>query len=399
MCINEDVTDQNTTNDANPVGVEKALSLYIHFPWCIQKCPYCDFNSHAVKTDIPENKYIEALLIDLQQDIQAFGITRPIQSIFLGGGTPSLFSPEALDHLLNKISQHLIIQAEAEITLEANPGTFESQKFAEFRATGINRLSIGIQSFNDEHLKSLGRVHSAKEAIRASEIAHYAGFDNFNLDLMFGLPGGTSKESSKDIATAIDLEPRHISLYQLTLEPNTFFYRYPPKLPSDDQIFTTQKNCQSLLHDQGYYQYEISAFAKDGFLCQHNLNYWQFGDYIGIGAGAHGKITLNQPNKIVRTSKAKHPESFLKGIKNDKGFHFIPITELPLEFMMNQLRLRKGFDLEHYLIMTGLPLTSLEPALSELIDQGLIIEKQQQYRCSEQGWNYLDDILERFIPK
>jgi oxygen-independent coproporphyrinogen-3 oxidase len=399
MSRNGDADSQQTISNASAAGMEKALSLYIHFPWCIQKCPYCDFNSHAIKTDIPENEYIEALLIDLQQDIQAFDINRPIQSIFLGGGTPSLFSPEALDYLLTTIRQYVSLQADTEITLEANPGTFESQKFTEFRAIGINRLSIGIQSFNDDHLKSLGRVHSAKEAIRASEIAHDAGFDNFNLDLMFALPGSTSKESEQDIKTAIDLEPRHISLYQLTLEPNTFFYRYPPKLPTDDQIFVTQKNCQSLLRDQGYYQYEISAFAKDDFLCRHNLNYWQFGDYIGIGAGAHGKITLNQPEQIVRTSKVKHPESFLNGIQNDNGSHFIPIAELPLEFMMNQLRLRKGFSLENYLMMTGLPFVSLEPALSELIDQSLIIKKQQQYQCSEKGWNYLDEILERFIPK
>lgn len=381
-----------------PLNIKQNLSLYIHFPWCIQKCPYCDFNSHTVKTAIPENEYIEALLLDLQHDIQAFDITRPIQTIFLGGGTPSLFSPEALDHLLSAIRQYLTLQSNLEITMEANPGTFESQKFAEFRAIGINRLSIGIQSFNDQHLKSLGRIHSAVEAIRASEIAHSAGFNNFNLDLMFGLPGSTSKESEQDIKTAIDLEPRHISLYQLTLEPNTYFYNYPPKLPTDDQIFATQKNCQTLLSEHGYCQYEISAFAKENFRCRHNLNYWQFGDYIGIGAGAHGKIALDQPEQIVRTSKVKHPESFLKGTQKDNISRVISIAELPLEYMMNQLRLRNGFNLEHYIMATGLPLASLEPALSELIEQGLIIKKQHHYQCSEQGWNYLDDILEYFIP-
>ena len=374
------------------------LSLYFHFPWCIQKCPYCDFNSHAIKTSIPEDKYIEALLLDLQHDIQTFNIDRPIQSIFLGGGTPSLFSPEALDHLLSSLHQFVILQTDIEITLEANPGTFESHKFEEFRAIGINRLSIGIQSFNDQRLKSLGRVHSAKEAIRACEIAHQAGFNNFNIDLMFGLPDSTSKDSCQDINTAIGLGPQHISFYQLTLEPNTYFYNYPPTLPTDEQIFATQKNCQNLLHEQGYCQYEISAFAKENFLCQHNLNYWQFGDYLGIGAGAHGKLTLDQPEKIARTSKPKHPEHYLKTSQQVNNSRFIPIPELPLEYMMNQLRLKNGFNRESYLAATGLPFDSLEPALTKLIKQGLIIENRQHYQCSEQGWNFLDDILECFIP-
>jgi oxygen-independent coproporphyrinogen-3 oxidase len=373
------------------------LSLYFHFPWCIQKCPYCDFNSHAIKTSIPEDKYIAALLLDLQHDIQTFHINRSIQSIFLGGGTPSLFSPEALDQLLNSIQQLITLQADIEITLEANPSTFESNKFKEFRALGINRLSIGIQSFNDQHLKSLGRVHSAKEAMRAGEIAHRAGFNNFNVDLMFGLPNSTSHDSKQDIRTAIELEPQHISFYQLTLEPNTYFYSHPPKLPTDDQIFTTQKDCQNFLHEQGYYQYEISAFAKKNFLCQHNLNYWQFGDYLGIGAGAHGKITLNQPEQIARTSKPKHPEHYLKTRQQINNSKFIPVPELPLEFMMNRLRLKNGFSRKSYVTATGLPFDSLEPALTKLIKRGLIIENRQHYKCSEQGWNFLDDILECFI--
>ena len=378
---------------------KQPLSLYIHFPWCIQKCPYCDFNSHAVKTGIPESEYISALLLDLQHDIQTFNINRSIQSIFLGGGTPSLFSPEALDRLLNEIRQYLSLQTNTEITLEANPGTFESHKFAEFRNIGINRLSIGIQSFKDKHLKTLGRIHSSTEAIRAGEIAHQAGFNNFNLDLMFGLPGSTSNDSKEDVKMAIGLEPKHISFYQLTLEPNTYFYNYPPKLPTDDLIFDTQKNCQTLLHEQGYFQYEISAYAKDNFPCRHNLNYWQFGDYLGIGAGAHGKITLNQPEQIVRTIKPKHPQHYLKTRHNDNKSRFIPISELPLEFMMNQLRLKNGFNRENYLATTGLSFDSLEPALTELIMQDLIIENQQQYQCSEQGWNFLDNILARFIPE
>ncbi|MCK5897434.1 MAG: radical SAM family heme chaperone HemW, partial [Cocleimonas sp.] len=236
-----------------------------------------------------------------------------------------------------------------------------------------------------------------KEAIRAVEIAHQSGFNNFNVDLMFGLPNSTSKDSKQDIKTAIGLEPQHISFYQLTLEPNTYFYSHPPKLPTDDQIFTTQKDCQNFLHEQGYYQYEISAFAKENFLCQHNLNYWQFGDYLGIGAGAHGKITLNQPEQIARTRKPKHPEHYLKTSQQINNSKFIPVPELPLEFMMNQLRLKNGFSRESYVTATGLPLDSLEPALTKLIKRGLIIENRKHYKCSEQGWNFLDDILECFI--
>ncbi len=372
------------------------ISLYIHFPWCIKKCPYCDFNSHAVKGSFPENQYISALLRDLQNDIEHFLLDRPVQSIFLGGGTPSLFSPIALERLFIGIRQRIPVKSNAEITLEANPGTFESQKFAEYREIGINRLSIGIQSFNDKFLQKLGRVHSAEEALRAGEIAHQAGFDNFNLDLMFGLPGSSASDSEYDIKTAIGIEPKHLSFYQLTLEPNTYFYKHPPKLPADDRIFKFQQNGQKYLQKAGYDQYEISAFAKDNFQCRHNLNYWQFGDYLGIGAGAHGKITLSRPVQIIRTNKPKHPEQYLKD--PEKGVHRnVLVAELALEFMMNHLRLKTGFSIDDFMTATGLPFSNIEAKLGKLIQQDLIIKKAQYYQCSERGWNFLDDILEYFV--
>jgi len=373
------------------------LSLYIHIPWCIQKCPYCDFNSHAIKTDTPESAYITALLDDLAIDLQRYSISRPIHSIFIGGGTPSLFSPESIDRLLRGVERQVALKEDLEITLEANPGTFESRKFAEFRALGINRLSIGIQSFDDALLKKLGRIHSSQEAVRAAEIAHESGFDNFNLDLMFGLPGAGPDSSKIDVATAISLEPSHISFYQLTLEPNTWFYKFPPKLPDDETIFDTQKVCQQILADHGYLQYEVSAYSKQGRQCRHNLNYWQFGDYLGIGAGAHGKISQSLPDQIIRSFKPKKPEQYLNSVGQNDGAEVIAVTELPLEFVMNHLRLKQGFTLEAYQAATGLAAATLEPALSACVKQNLLIRQNNHYYCSEQGWNFLDNILEKFI--
>jgi oxygen-independent coproporphyrinogen-3 oxidase len=374
------------------------LSLYIHIPWCIKKCPYCDFNSHAVKGETPEAAYIDALLNDLAKDLQRYAITRPISSIFIGGGTPSLFSPESINRLLRGIEQQVTLKTDIEITLEANPGTFESHKFAEFRALGINRLSIGIQSFNDKLLKKLGRVHSAHEAIIATEIAHQAGFENFNLDLMFGLPDSSPDDSKTDIATAISLKPTHISFYQLTLEPNTYFHKFPPQLPNDELIFSMQKHCQKLLADQGYLQYEVSAYSQPGLQCQHNVNYWQFGDYLGIGAGAHGKITQTLPQQIIRSFKPKSPEQYLSDTHKNGGSEVISVTELPLEFIMNHLRLKQGFTLDTYQTTTGLDITTLEPALSACLKQELLIYENKHYYCSEQGWNFMDNILEKFMP-
>lgn len=333
----------------------------------------------------------------MQTDLQRFQITRPIQSIFIGGGTPSLFAPESFERLLNGIKQQTTLADNAEITLEANPGTFESHKFAEFRALGINRLSIGIQTFNDTLLKRLGRVHNASEAQKAATIAHQAGFDNFNLDLMFGLPDAEKFSSQQDIATAISLKPTHISLYQLTLEPNTFFYKYPPPLPTDDEVFNTQQACQTILAEQGFQQYEISAYSQPGRQCQHNLNYWQFGDYLGIGAGAHGKISLALPNLIMRSSKPKHPEHYLRDYVAVSLTTAILPAELPLEFLMNQLRLKQGFSPEHFQRRTGLGLSSLEPGLNLCLQEQLLEYKKNRYTCTEQGWNFLDSLLEKFI--
>jgi oxygen-independent coproporphyrinogen-3 oxidase len=369
------------------------LSLYIHIPWCIKKCPYCDFNSHAIKNDTPEAQYIDALLLDLAADLQRYQINRPIHSIFIGGGTPSLFAPDSFARLLDGIAQQIPFQENLEITLEANPSTFESHKFAEYRALGINRLSIGIQTFNENLLKKLGRVHSAKEAIIAAEIAHQAGFDNFNLDLMFGLPDDDF-DSLSDIQQAIALQPSHISFYQLTLEPNTYFHKFPPALPNDEHIFAIQQRCQQQLSTDSYQQYEISAYSRQNKQCRHNLNYWQFGDYLGIGAGAHGKIS---GQTIIRSFKAKSPEQYLNNPQQNGGSEIVIASELPLEFVMNNLRLKQGFTQENYQTRTGLALTTLEPALSACLKQGLLIKQDGYYRCSEQGWNFLDAILEKFI--
>lgn len=376
----------------NPV----AISLYIHFPWCIRKCPYCDFNSHEAKGLLPEQRYINVLLQDLEQQLSLFNLTGfKLNSIFMGGGTPSLMSPANLDDLLNGIQKHLAFDQDCEITLEANPGTFETAKFQEFRAIGINRLSIGIQSFQDNFLQKLGRVHNAKEAYHATEIAFKAGFENFNLDLMFGLPDQNAAQAIFDVTAAISLNPTHISYYQLTLEPNTFFHKFPPRLPDDESIFAAQKRCQSLLAEKGFQQYEISAYAKQGFQCIHNLNYWQFGDYLGIGAGAHGKVSLFKPNQIVRTTKPRHPEQYLSQLL-EPSREIIPKLQLPLEFMMNHLRLKAGFTLQDYKRLTGLEIETLEPALSNCIQEKLLINDHRIY-CSEKGWDFLDIILEKFV--
>lgn len=369
------------------------LSLYVHIPWCLKKCPYCDFNSHAVKDKLPENRYVDLLLADLARDVVRYQIDRPLHSIFIGGGTPSLFSPDALDKLLRGIKAQIPFVSDIEITLEANPSTFEFEKFAEFREIGINRLSIGVQSFDETLLQELGRVHSGKEAILAAEMAHKVGFENFNLDLMFGLPKSTLVHTENDIRTAIALEPTHLSFYQLTLEPNTYFYRYPPVLPSDDTIFETQQYCQKILAKHGYTQYEVSAYSLEKQQCCHNLNYWQFGDYLGIGAGAHGKISL--PSKIIRTQKHKHPDRY----ENEQNVieNIIDIAEIPLEFVMNQLRVKTGFSLSHYENTTGLNAKTLEPALTKCVQAGLIVAEGENYRCSETGWNFLDSVLQEFI--
>ncbi len=349
-----------------------------------------------MKDSLPETHYVDCLLADLARDISRYQITRPLHSIFIGGGTPSLFSPEAMNTLLRGVEKQLDFSTDIEITMEANPSTFEFEKFAEFRAIGINRLSIGVQSFDNSLLTELGRVHNGKEAILAAEMAHKVGFENFNLDLMFGLPKSTLAQTENDIRTAIALEPTHLSFYQLTLEPNTYFYRYPPVLPSDEKIFEIQKHCQKILAKRDFSQYEVSAYSLKGKQCRHNLNYWQFGDYLGIGAGAHGKLSCDLPNHIIRTQKNKHPERYQQ--ENEFIENVIEIADLPLEFVMNQLRLKDGFSLSHYKNATGLNAKTLEPALSDCVKKGLLIEQNFVYRCSEQGWDFLDSILQKFLP-
>jgi putative oxygen-independent coproporphyrinogen III oxidase len=376
------------------------LSLYIHIPWCVRKCPYCDFNSHAVTGGLPEAGYVAALLSDLEQDLPRVA-GRVVQTVFIGGGTPSLFSPESIRALLQGIAKRVPMDPHAEITLEANPGTAESGKFRGFREAGVNRLSMGVQSFNDRHLQALGRIHDSHQAKVAADLATAAGFDNCNLDLMFGLPRQTQDEALDDIRQALQLNPTHLSFYQLTLEPNTLFHKHPPVLPGDDAIWATQVACQALLDAMGYRQYEVSAYAKAGFRCRHNENYWRFGDYLGIGAGAHGKLT-DESGKITRTWKIRHPAHYLGAagtVAIIGGCDALASEELPVEFMMNHLRLREGFVETVFTDRTGLPMSALEPALSLCLEAGLLERTDGFIRCTGQGWNFLDNVLERFIAR
>ena len=376
------------------------LSLYIHIPWCVRKCPYCDFNSHRAEAGLPENEYISALLRDMEGQL-GWVPGREIETIFIGGGTPSLFSAGAIHALLQGVRDRLPLASAAEITLEANPGTAESDKFRGFRQAGVNRLSIGIQSFQPEQLKALGRIHGREEALRAAQMAREAGFDNFNLDLMFGLPQQTPEQALADLQTAIDLNPTHLSLYQLTLEPNTVFHKYPPALPEDESIWAIQQAAQARLAEQGFQQYEVSAYARSGWPCRHNLNYWQFGDYLGIGAGAHGKITDMQTGTFTRTTRIKHPQHYLQASGDPArqgACEVIPREALRFEFLMNALRLRQGFDVRLFTARTGLSINALEPELSACLEDGLLERDGQKIRCSAHGFNFLDSVLQRFLP-
>ena len=377
------------------------LALYVHIPWCARKCPYCDFNSHEAREPLPERAYVDALLTDLEQDLpRVWG--RRIDSLFIGGGTPSLFSAEALDRLLSGLRARLPLRPDLEITLEANPGTVERSKFAEFREIGINRLSIGVQSFDDGHLHALGRIHDRRAAIAAAEAAHAAGLDNFNLDLMFGLPGQTVEQALSDIACALALQPAHLSYYQLTLEPNTRFYRSPPLLPDDETIDVIQDPAQEELARHGYPRYEVSAYARADRRCRHNLNYWEFGDYLGIGAGAHGKLTDPAAGQIQRLWKVKHPRDYLAragtpaGVGGDAPVHE---AELPLEFLMNALRLVEGVPAALFGERAGLPLAALEPGWSQARTRGLLESDPERLQASELGLRFLNDLLQAFIPE
>ena len=348
---------------------------------------------------MPESDYIYALLQDLQSQLSLVA-EREIETIFIGGGTPSLFSADSIHALLQGVRQRVPVQPNAEITLEANPGTAESDKFVGFRQAGINRLSIGIQSFAPDQLQSLGRIHGREEALMAAQMARSAGFENFNLDLMFGLPRQTVEQALADVQTAIDLEPTHLSFYQLTLEPNTVFHKYPPPLPEDESLWAIQQAGQARLAEQGFGQYEVSAYARPGMSCRHNLNYWRFGDYLGIGAGAHGKITDMTTGTVTRTTRIKHPQHYLLAVgdADRQGANTtVPADDLPFEFLMNALRLREGFHQNLFSERTGLPISQLEPELMGCLEEGLLEREGQQIRCSTSGFNFLDTVLQRFL--
>jgi putative oxygen-independent coproporphyrinogen III oxidase len=393
-------------SQAPRLGSLPPLSLYIHIPWCLKKCPYCDFNSHEVRAkrgDMPEAEYVAALVHDLETALPlVWG--RQVVSVFFGGGTPSLFSAQSIETILSAVRALLPLELLAEITLEANPGTFEMQKFADFRAAGINRLSVGIQSFNPTHLKSLGRIHDDRDAYRAVEIAQ-RNFDNVNLDLMYGLPDQTLEEARKDIETAVASGASHISAYHLTLEPNTLFHRYPPSLPDDDLTAEMQLMIEQTLASAGYGNYETSAFARPGQEARHNMNYWLFGDYLGIGAGAHSKISFR--DKILRQIRYRQPKEYLEKtlastIDAGPGVmeqHEVGRNDRAFEFMMNALRLTGGFATQTFVERTGLPITSIQRQLDEAEQRVLITRDHQRVTPTLLGRRFLNDLLQIFLPE
>lgn len=372
------------------------LSLYIHFPWCIRKCPYCDFNSHEEKNGFPEKEYLAALRSDLENALPLIW-GRKIYTVFIGGGTPSLLSAEGVDRLLSDVRTLLPLDGEVEVTMEANPGTFEIAKFKAYRASGINRLSIGIQSFHAGHLQALGRIHDDGEARRAVEIAH-ATFDNFNLDLMYALPSQSVEEAYRDVATAVSFTPPHLSLYHLTLEPNTYFAKYPPVIPDDDTSADMQDMIQREMAAAGYGHYEVSAYAQPGRQARHNLNYWQFGDYLGIGAGAHSKISF--PHRVIRQIRYKQPKAYLEKAK--AGIFIqeeaeIRREDLGFEFMLNGLRLNQGFDVNLFTERTGLTINTLEKALNLAESKGLLYRDHKIIRPTDLGRRFLNDLQQLFL--
>jgi oxygen-independent coproporphyrinogen-3 oxidase len=370
------------------------LSLYIHIPWCVRKCPYCDFNSHAAGDSLPETDYVAALISDLEKQLQ-YVEKRQLLSIFIGGGTPSLFSPQAIANILAGVEKRIPFSDSIEITLEANPGTIDEARFAGFRAAGVNRLSIGIQSFNQQHLQTLGRIHNSEQALCAASVARRAGFERFNLDLMHGLPNQTVAEALDDLQTAIDCAPPHLSWYQLTLEPNTEFYKFPPRLPDDEILADIQEAGENLLAQHGYQRYEISAFAKPGMQCLHNRNYWEFGDYLGIGAGAHGKIT-KPDDQIIRTQKSRAPKDYLSSPEKTQ-INQIEKGDLPFEFMLNALRLCNGFDTDLFYARTDVDFSVIASRIDSLIDEKLLQQSDKIISPTQQGINFLNDVINRFL--
>ena len=378
------------------------LALYLHFPWCVRKCPYCDFNSHALKAELPQESYLEALLADLDAQPALIG-DRPIVSLFLGGGTPSLFSPDAIGRLLEVIGKRLRIAGDAEITLEANPGTIERGRFGEYRAAGINRVSLGAQSFDPVMLERLGRIHSAAETRTAVAELRAAGLANFNIDLMYALPGQDLAGALADARAAIELAPAHLSHYQLTMEPGTVFGgRPPPGLPDEDLSYEMQLSCQAELAAGGYAQYEISAYAREGAQCAHNLNYWNFGDYLGVGAGAHGKLSDGASGEIVRTVREREPRRYLaRAHAVAPQVTQVPKSDLPYEFMMNALRLRSGFERSQYEARTGLGFETISAAIRRLEGRGLLLAagpEGKEWSPTELGRRFLNDLIGEFLP-
>ncbi|WOG28426.1 radical SAM family heme chaperone HemW [Endozoicomonas sp. 8E] len=370
------------------------LSLYVHIPWCVKKCPYCDFNSHALSDGIPEEAYVDALLEDFDSEVSSLQ-GRALHTIFFGGGTPSLMSAKGFDRFLSELEKRIRFSPDIEITMEANPGTYEHDRFKDYRKAGINRLSLGVQSFQDEKLKALGRIHSSEEALRAIESLRGMGFDNFNIDLMHGLPGQSIQDGLSDLKKAIALEPTHISWYQLTIEPNTVFYSKTPILPEDDTLWSIQEEGWDLLAEAGYQQYEISAYSRPGRQAKHNLNYWQFGDYIGIGAGAHGKITERETGRIYRNWKTRMPSDYLAMDKPfESGSRILTGDDLPIEFMMNVLRLNRGVDHSLFQQRTGMALSDIDAQCQLAIEKGLL--EQDRLQPTKQGRLFLNDLLALF---
>jgi len=374
------------------------LALYIHFPWCVKKCPYCDFNSHALNAELPEHQYLEALHRDLAlQCAEVAG--RRVLSVFLGGGTPSLFSAESIASVLGAARRQLEIAADAEVTLEANPGTIERGRFAEYRAAGINRVSLGAQSFDAGQLKALGRIHSVAETERAVSELHAAGLSNFNIDLMYALPGQDVASALHDIDAALALTPTHLSHYQLTIEAGTVFAAQPPNVPSDDRAAQILEACQRRLSEANFAQYEVSAYARAGFQCQHNLNYWRFGDYLGIGAGAHGKLTVPGSAGIVRTVQWREPRRYMAAAPAALTRSRVAARELPFEFMLNALRLIDGFPIESYEARTGLSWETAAPMVADLARRGLLDVNADRCRPTALGFRFLNDLLMAFLPQ
>ncbi|ASC58113.1 radical SAM family heme chaperone HemW [Vibrio vulnificus] len=383
-----------------------ALSLYVHIPWCVQKCPYCDFNSHALKEQIPEQMYINALLEDLDRDIEKYQLQRaprPLHSIFIGGGTPSLISAEGIRDLLQGIEKRIPFTPSIEITMEANPGTIEAERFAGYRKAGVTRISIGVQSFEQQKLERLGRIHGQDEAVNAARLAHQIGLNSFNLDLMHGLPDQSIEQALTDLDKAIELNPPHLSWYQLTIEPNTMFYYKPPVLPDDDQLWDIFEQGHQKLTQAGYVQYEISGYSKPGYQCQHNLNYWRFGDYLGIGCGSHGKLSFAD-GRIIRTTKIKHPKGYLAAHQNMvkpylDSEQLVEEIDRPFEFFMNRFRLMEACPKQDFIDTTGLPLSFIETTIQWAVEMDYLNDNETSWQITEKGKLFLNDLLEAFMAE